>query len=187
MTQTQAVKTFYTDTEKRGRIGHTIREYMGFFDESNGGGIEARPREESFEASLARAERYIALRPEEVNHDESQLEKVRGHNQEAGLSHLCSAFKGEVLDSFDAATRSDPQTPWYRPLLGELTLPGLRRGRLGRRIARRTIGGLEALGIAPKGSQEVSRMLGRAAGADQEWYLQFYLAPEASAPLRIAR
>jgi sterol 24-C-methyltransferase len=318
MTQAEAVKTFYTDTEKRGRVGHTIREYMGFFDESNGGGIEARKaryatminnyydvvtdfyehgwgqsfhfaaraRGESFEASLARAEHYVALRlglspgmkvldvgcgvggpmreiarfsgamVEGVNNNDYQLEKVRSHNQEAGLSHFCSGFKGdfmklgvadrtydaayaieatchapdkvgvfseihrvlrrgalfagyewcmtdvfdsndarhqsikseietgdglpdiasipetlqaletagfEVVDSFDAATRSDAATPWYLPLLGELTPAGLRRGRLGRRIARRTIGGLEALGIAPKGSQEVSRMLGRAA------------------------
>ena len=43
MQQAQAVntKTFYTDTEKRQRVGNTIREYMGFFDES-GGGVEAR-------------------------------------------------------------------------------------------------------------------------------------------------
>jgi len=318
MTRAEAVKTFYTDAEKRGRVGRTIHEYMGFFDESNGGSIEARKtryatminnyydvvtdfyehgwgqsfhfaaraRGESFEASLARAEHYVALRLglsagmkvldvgcgvggpmreiarfsgamiEGVNNNDYQLEKVRSHNQQAGLSHLCSGFKGdfmkldvadrtydaayaieatchapdkvavfseihrvlkpgtlfagyewcmtdafdpkdarhqsikseietgdglpdiasvpetlqaletagfEVVDSFDAATRSDPSTPWYLPLLGEITPIGLRRGRLGRRIARRTIGGLEALGIAPKGSREVSRMLGRAA------------------------
>jgi len=94
MTRAEAVKTFYTDAEKRGRVGRTIHEYMGFFDESNGGGIEARKtryatminnyydvvtdfyehgwgqsfhfaaraRGESFEASLARAEHYVALR-----------------------------------------------------------------------------------------------------------------------------
>ena len=41
MQQAQAVKTFYTDNDKRKRVGNTIREYMGFFDESNGGGVEA--------------------------------------------------------------------------------------------------------------------------------------------------
>lgn len=319
MTQTQAVKTFYTDNQKRGRVGHTIAEYMGFFDESNGGGVEARKAQyttminnyydvvtdfyehgwgqsfhfaarskgESFEASLARAEQYLALRLglkagmkvldvgcgvggpmraiarfsgaaiEGVNNNDYQLEKVRAHNEKAGLGHLCSGFKGdfmklgvpeqsydaayaveatchapdkagafsevhrvlkpgalfagyewcmtdkfnpddahhqeikseietgdslpdiasipetiqaletagfEVLDHFDAARTSDPGTSWYLPLLGETSsLSGLRRGRLGRRIARRTIGGLEALGIAPKGSKEVSMMLGRAA------------------------
>ena len=93
MTQAQAVPTFYTDNQKRGRVGETIREYMGFFDESNGGGVEARKahyatmindyydvvtdfyehgwgqsfhfatraKGESFHASLARAEYYLAL------------------------------------------------------------------------------------------------------------------------------
>jgi sterol 24-C-methyltransferase len=292
---------------------------MGFFDETNGGGVEARKAQyakminnyydvvtdfyehgwgqsfhfaarskmESFDASLARAEHYLALRlglqagmrvldvgcgvggpmrsiarfsdatVEGVNNNDYQLEKVRSHNEEAGLGHLCSAFKGdfmnlqvsdafydaayqieatchapnktgafseihrvlkpgalfagyewcmtdafdpadprhqwikneietgdslpdiasipetiraleaagfEVLDSFDAVQRSDNETPWYLPLRGETsTLLGIRRGRLGRRIARRTIGALEALGIAPKGSKEVSQMLGRAA------------------------
>jgi sterol 24-C-methyltransferase len=51
-------------------------------------------------------------------------------------------------------------------LQGELSgLETLRRGRIGRRIARRTIGALEALRIAPKGSKAVSEMLGRAADA----------------------
>jgi sterol 24-C-methyltransferase len=321
MPQAQAVRntTFYTDNDKRQRVGGTIREYMGFFDETNGGGVEARKAQyakminnyydvvtdfyehgwgqsfhfaarskmESFDASLARAEHYLALRlglqagmrvldvgcgvggpmrsiarfsdatVEGVNNNDYQLEKVRSHNEEAGLGHLCSAFKGdfmnlqvsdafydaayqieatchapnktgafseihrvlkpgalfagyewcmtdafdpadprhqwikneietgdslpdiasipetiraleaagfEVLDSFDAVQRSDNETPWYLPLRGETsTLLGIRRGRLGRRIARRTIGALEALGIAPKGSKEVSQMLGRAA------------------------
>jgi sterol 24-C-methyltransferase len=292
---------------------------MGFFDESNGGGVEARKaqyakminsyydvvtdfyehgwgqsfhfatraRGESFEASLARAEHYLALRLglapgmkvldvgcgvggpmrsiarfsgatiEGVNNNDYQLEKARSHTEEAGLSHRCSAFKGdfmkldvtdgtydaayaieatchapdkaaafaeigrvlkpgalfagyewcmtdrfdpndarhldikneietgdglpdiasipetlrsletagfELVEHFDAAASSDPETPWYLPLRGEVSsLSMLRRGRLGRRIARRTIGTLEALGIAPKGSREVSLMLGRAA------------------------
>jgi sterol 24-C-methyltransferase len=201
--------------------------------------------------------RFSDATVEGVNNNDYQLEKVRSHNEEAGLGHLCSAFKGdfmnlqvsdafydaayqieatchapnktgafseihrvlkpgalfagyewcmtdafdpadprhqwikneietgdslpdiasipetiraleaagfEVLDSFDAVQRSDNETPWYLPLRGETsTLLGIRRGRLGRRIARRTIGALEALGIAPKGSKEVSQMLGRAA------------------------
>ncbi len=319
MPQTQAVKTFYTDNDKRGRVRETIRDYMGFFEDADGASLEARKaryaeminhyydvvtdfyehgwgqsfhfaaraRGESFDASLARAEHYLALRlglqpgmkvldvgcgvggpmrsiarfsgaaVEGVNNNDYQLEKVRSHNSEAGLTHLCSAFKGdfmnlgvadqtydaayqieatchapdkvacyaeiarvlkpgalftgyewcmtneydpsnarhqeikfeietgdslpdivsiphtieslekagfEVIDHFDAALRSDPETPWYLPLVGELSgLQTLRRGRLGRRIARRTIGALEALRIAPKGSKAVSQMLGRAA------------------------
>ena len=71
-----------------------------------------------------------------------------------------------MLEHFDAAATSDDETPWYLPLWGETTsFMGIRRGRIGRRIARRTIGGLEALGIAPKGSKAVSQMLGRGADA----------------------
>ena len=321
MTQTQPIKTFYTDTLKRGRVRHTIRDYMGFFDESNGGGVEvrkakyaeminnyydvvtdfyehgwgqsfhfsSRAKGEAFEASLARAEHYLALRLglkpgmnvldvgcgvggpmrsiarfsgatiEGVNNNDYQIEKVQNHSKKAGLSHLCSAFKGdfmnlkvadstydaayqieatchapdkagafreihrtlkpgalftgyewcmtdkfdpsdahhqeikseievgdslpdiasipetiqaletagfEVLEHFDAATTSDDETPWYLPLWGETTsFMGVRRGRIGRRIARRVIGSLEALRIAPKGSKAVSQMLGRGADA----------------------
>ena len=319
MPQTRAVATFYTRSDRRQRVGSTIREYMGFFDDTNGGGVQARKAQyarmvndyydvvtdfyehgwgqsfhfatrrkgESFEASLARAEHYLALRlglrtgmkvldvgcgvggpmrsiarfsgasVEGVNNNDYQLEKARSHNEKANIGHLCSGFKGdfmrlqvadgsydaayaieatchapdkracfaeirrvlkpgalfagyewcmtskydardprhqwikneietgdglpdissipqtlealrgagfEVLDGFDAALLSDPETPWYLPLRGELeSLSTLRRGRLGRQLARRTIGMLEALRIAPKGSKEVSEMLGRAA------------------------
>ncbi|MEM7433672.1 MAG: methyltransferase domain-containing protein [Myxococcota bacterium] len=70
----------------------------------------------------------------------------------------------EIVESHDAATRSDARTPWYLPLKGELSNPiAIRRGRVGRAIARRTIRTLERLRIAPPGSTEVSRMLGNAA------------------------
>ena len=317
--QAANAKNFYTDSDKRQRVGSTIREYMGFFDDDNGGGVQARKaqyttminnyydvvtdfyehgwgqsfhfaqraKDESFDASLARAEHYLALRLglhpgmkvldigcgvggpmraiarfsgatiEGVNNNDYQLEKVRSHNEKARLQGLCSAFKGdfmnlrvgdetydaayqieatchapdkaacfaeirrvlkpgalftgyewcmtdrydpteprhrwikneietgdslpdiasipetiqaletagfEVLDSFDATLGSDPETPWYLPLVGEgPSVATLRRGRFGRRLARRTIGVLEALRIAPKGSKEVSTMLGRAA------------------------
>ncbi len=70
----------------------------------------------------------------------------------------------EVLESYDTAELCDRETPWYLPLKGELSNFGaLRRGRVGRFLARRTIRTLERLGIAPKGSAEVSQMLGNAA------------------------
>ena len=93
---------------------------------------------------------------------------VEGDLHDIGKNLVSMMLQGagfEVIDSFDAALTSDPETPWYLPLLGEPTPIGLRRGRLGRRIARRTIGILESLRIAPKGSKEVSQMLGRAAEA----------------------
>jgi sterol 24-C-methyltransferase len=321
MPQAQAVRTFYTDIEKRQRVRSTIRDYLGFFDERTGGGVEvrkaqyarmindyydvvtdfyehawgqsfhfaARKKGESFEASLARAEHYLALRLrlgpemkvldvgcgvggpmraiasfsgasiEGVNNNDYQLDKLKNHNEKAGLAQLCSGFKGdfmrlqvadefydaaytveatchapdkvacysevrrvlkpgalfagyewcmtskfdpteprhqwikseietgdglpdiasipetiealetagfEVLDHFDSTLLSDPETPWYLPLRGELDgLGAFSRGRAGRRLTRRMIGALEALGVAPKGSKEVSLMLGRAAEA----------------------
>ncbi|MGB5811092.1 MAG: methyltransferase domain-containing protein [Polyangiales bacterium] len=70
----------------------------------------------------------------------------------------------EVVESHDAAERSDAKTPWYLPLRGETSsLLAIRRGRVGRAIARRTIRTLERLRVAPPGSADVSRMLGAAA------------------------
>ena len=71
-----------------------------------------------------------------------------------------------MVESHDAAGTCDAETPWYLPLVGETeSLLALRRGRPGRFMARRTIRTLEALRIAPKGSAEVSKMLGAAAEA----------------------
>lgn len=70
----------------------------------------------------------------------------------------------ELVEHFDASTTADPKTPWYLPLVGETKdLLAIRRGRIGRLLASRTIGTLEAVGIAPKGSTNVSGMLDRAA------------------------
>jgi len=72
----------------------------------------------------------------------------------------------EVLESYDTADTCDPETPWYLPLVGETSsLLAVRRGRVGRFLARRLIRSVEALRIAPKGSAQVSKMLGAAAEA----------------------
>ncbi|MGB5811386.1 MAG: methyltransferase domain-containing protein [Polyangiales bacterium] len=72
----------------------------------------------------------------------------------------------EVLDTHDAASTGDPETPWYLPLVGETnSVLALRRGRLGRILADRMLGTLEALRVVPKGSTEVSVMLSAAAEA----------------------
>ncbi len=107
--------------------------------------------------------------PSEPRHQyiKREIETGDGLPDIAGIPETLQALETagfEVLDSFDAALTSDPETPWYLPLVAELrNAATLRRGRLGRRIARRMIGTLEALRIAPKGSKEVSLMLGRAA------------------------
>jgi sterol 24-C-methyltransferase len=72
----------------------------------------------------------------------------------------------EVIESYDTADTCDPETPWYLPLVGETSsLLAVRRGRVGRFLARRLIRSVEALRIAPKGSAQVSKMLGAAAEA----------------------
>ncbi|MBC7171981.1 MAG: methyltransferase domain-containing protein [Polyangiaceae bacterium] len=71
----------------------------------------------------------------------------------------------EVLEITDLALSGDPETPWYLPLRGEPGLAGLPRRGLGRLLTRRAIAGLESLGVAPKGSSDVSRMLNDAADA----------------------
>jgi len=87
----------------------------------------------------------------------------------ASIPHTLDSLRAagfEIVESHDAVTTSDPETPWYLPLVGETSsLLAIRRGRIGRFFARRTIRGLEALKIAPKGSLQVSRMLGAAAEA----------------------
>ena len=42
MTQQQAVNQFYADRRTRGRVRGAITDYLGFFDESNGGDVTAR-------------------------------------------------------------------------------------------------------------------------------------------------
>ena len=72
----------------------------------------------------------------------------------------------EVIESHDAAATSDPETPWYLPLVGEMnSLLALRRGRFGRLLADRLLGTLEVLRIVPRGSTQVSEMLSAAAEA----------------------
>ena len=72
----------------------------------------------------------------------------------------------EVIESHNTADDCDPETPWYLPLVGETSsLLAVRRGRVGRFLARRLIRAVEALRIAPKGSTAVSQMLGAAAEA----------------------
>ena len=72
----------------------------------------------------------------------------------------------EVIESHNTADDCDSETPWYLPLVGETSsLLAVRRGRVGRFLARRLIRTVEALRIAPKGSAAVSQMLGAAAEA----------------------
>lgn len=70
----------------------------------------------------------------------------------------------ELIEARDRALDSDPHTPWYRPLEGSgLTLRGLPRTRLGRKIASVVLPILETVRVIPKGSVEVQKILNVAA------------------------
>lgn len=59
----------------------------------------------------------------------------------------------------DLCDRADPQTPWYLPLSGALTISGWKHTSWGRAITHRALSVLEWMHIAPKGSTEVSKLL----------------------------
>ena len=70
----------------------------------------------------------------------------------------------EVIESFDAADRSDPETPWYRALEGrDVSLTSLPRTAIGRFVTTWTLRLLEPLRIVPKGTTDVQKLLNLAA------------------------
>ena len=70
----------------------------------------------------------------------------------------------ELIKARDRALDADPQTPWYRPLEGSgLTLRGLPRTWLGRKITLTALRVLESVRAVPRGSSEISNVLNVAA------------------------
>lgn len=68
----------------------------------------------------------------------------------------------EVLEADDLAVGAD--VPWYDPIDPDVRrLSNFRTTRAGRMVTHGLVRGLEAVGVAPKGSLEVSTMLERAA------------------------
>ncbi|HLH32197.1 MAG TPA: methyltransferase domain-containing protein [Terriglobia bacterium] len=66
----------------------------------------------------------------------------------------------QVIETYDAAARSDPETPWYRALEGrDLTLGSIPRTPVGRALTNVAVRTMEALRIAPSGTTEVSNLL----------------------------
>lgn len=70
----------------------------------------------------------------------------------------------QVIETRDLAGDCDAETPWYRPLAGgDLTLAGLGRTTVGRRVAGGVVRLLERSRLAPAGASEVHDLLIRAA------------------------
>ena len=70
----------------------------------------------------------------------------------------------ELVEAHDRASDADPGTPWYRPLEGSaLTLRGLPRTALGRRITTAALRVLQGVRAVPAGSLEIQKILNIAA------------------------
>jgi sterol 24-C-methyltransferase len=70
----------------------------------------------------------------------------------------------EVIEARDRALDDDVEQPWYRPLeVGALTLRGMPRTALGRKITAAALRVLEHLRAVPKGSYEIQELLNVAA------------------------
>ena len=91
----------------------------------------------------------------------------------------------KALEARDFALEADPKAPWYSALEGrDLSLRSLPGTTFGRKITRLPRGFLvatmERLGIAPKGTTEISRMLNLSAdyfvqAASRSVYALFFL------------
>jgi sterol 24-C-methyltransferase len=74
--------------------------------------------------------------------------------------HALETAGFEVIETHDAAAESDPETPWYRALQGrDFTVGSLPRTPFGRSLTNIAVRGMEAAGIAPAGTAEVSNLL----------------------------
>jgi sterol 24-C-methyltransferase len=72
----------------------------------------------------------------------------------------------ELLEARDLAGDADPETPWYYALGGDdYSLGSLPRARPVRWLTNWATRALERIGVAPRGTTEVSRLLNRAADA----------------------
>lgn len=86
----------------------------------------------------------------------------------------------ELLEAQDLATTGDPETPWYHALSGqEFSLTSIPRTPLGRIITHNATKVMEKVGIAPKGTTEVSAFLnaaadGLVAGGEKQIFTPMY-------------
>lgn len=125
---------------------------------------------------------YEWLMTDAYNNDDPRHRKIRlGIEQGDGISNMVRISEGlkairaagfEVEMQEDLADRADSR-PWYYPLdgnlrmaqsMGDLLTIG-RMTKIGRMVAHNVIGGLEMIGIAPKGTKKTADSLAEAADA----------------------
>ena len=85
----------------------------------------------------------------------------------AEVDRALEAVGFEVIEGMDRATQEDPYTPWYQPMEGETgTFRNLlRRTPAGRKAMIGMVKLTEAVGLFPKGSNTVVRLMDRTAEA----------------------
>ena len=71
----------------------------------------------------------------------------------------------EIVEGRDLAPESDPETPWYLPLSGKMSISGLKHTQAGRWLTNKMVRVLETARVAPKGSTAVSSFLNAGAKA----------------------
>lgn len=84
------------------------------------------------------------------------------------MPEVRSALEGagfEIVESRDRALDSDPETPWYLPLVGQWSLSGIKHMPAGRWLTNTLVRALEGVGVAPRGSAAVSTFLNAGAEA----------------------
>ena len=75
----------------------------------------------------------------------------------------------ELLEARDLAVEDISGIPWYQPLTGSgLSLANFRSSKLGRVVTHGSVSILEILGIVPRGTLRVSKLLNKAAGTFAE-------------------
>ena len=110
--------------------------------------------------------RYDASNPEHLRL-KFGIEIGNGLPELAPVPEVISALKNagfELLETWDAALDSDPETPWYRGLEGkDFSLTSVPRTPIGRAITNLVTRALEALRVFPEGTTAVSTLLNHAA------------------------
>ena len=140
---------------------------------------------------------YEWLMTDSYDNDNPHHREVRlGIEQGDGISNMVRVSEGlqaikaagfELEMHEDLAERTDAR-PWYYPLDGDLRMASslgdvltiARMTRIGRLLAHSAVGGLERVGIAPKGTKKTADSLGHAAdclvaGGKEKLFTPMYL------------
>ncbi len=96
------------------------------------------------------------------------IETGNGLPDIVGMAEICDALEMagfDLLESYDLAPESDPETPWYRALQGrDFTIKSIPRAPIGRSLTNFTLRVAEKVRLVPQGTPAVSTILNN--GAD---------------------